>query len=83
MSGDVIGYMAAFCTTFSFIPQVLRAWQTRNTQAISLSMYLVFVTGIALWLAYGLLIGNWPMIIANFVTLTLAGAVLAMKLKFG
>ncbi|TDQ51103.1 SemiSWEET transporter [Permianibacter aggregans] len=83
MDGDFIGYLAACCTTFSFLPQVFRAWQTRDTKAISLSMYLVFVTGVALWLVYGVLIGNWPMMVANGLTLTLAGSVLVMKLRYG
>lgn len=83
MSGELIGYLAAFCTTFSFLPQVWRAWQTRDTKAISLSMYLVFVTGIVLWLVYGILIGNWPMMVANGLTLALAGSVLVMKLRYG
>ena len=83
MSGDFIGYLAACCTTFSFLPQVIRAWQTRDTKAISLGMYLVFVSGVALWLVYGLIIGNQPMIVANVITLVLAGAVLWMKLRFG
>ena len=81
MTGDIIGYIAAFCTTISFLPQVIRIWQTKNTSAISLGMYLIFVIGIALWLVYGLIIWNIPMIVANAVTLLLAGTVLVLKLK--
>jgi len=83
MTGEIIGYLAAICTTISFVPQVVRIWQTKNTSAISLGMYLVFVIGIVLWLVYGLIIGNIPMIVANAVTLFLAGTVLVMKLKLG
>lgn len=83
MTADLLGYLAACCTTGAFLPQVLQAWKSRNTGAISLPMYLVFVTGVALWLLYGLQIANWPMTIANLITLLLAGTVLVLKLRYG
>ncbi|HEX4909191.1 MAG TPA: SemiSWEET transporter [Permianibacter sp.] len=83
MSADLLGYLAACCTTGAFLPQVIQAWKSRDTRAISMPMYLVFVTGVLLWLAYGLQINNWPMTLANLVTLVLAGTVLALKLKYG
>lgn len=83
MPADLLGYVAALCTTGAFLPQVLKAWKSRDTRAISLPMYMVFVTGVFFWLIYGLQINNWPMTIANFVTLVLAGSVLVMKLRFG
>lgn len=83
LSTDIIGYVAAFCTTAAFVPQVLQVWKTRSARDISLGMYVVFVTGIAFWLLYGLFIGAWPIIIANLVTFILAGGVLVMKLRFG
>jgi MtN3 and saliva related transmembrane protein len=46
-------------------------------------MYLIFTTGVALWLAYGVMLGSWPIIVGNAITVVLAGTVLAMKLKFG
>ena len=84
MSGqEWIGGIAATLTTCSFIPQVWRVWQTRHTKDISLLMYTLFTLGVALWLAYGILLGSWPIIVANGVTLLLAGTVLLMKLRFG
>jgi len=80
---DLIGSIAATLTTVSFIPQVWRIWQTRHTKDISLMMYVAFTGGVALWLVYGLLLGSWPIIIANGITVCLAGAVLAMKIRFG
>ncbi|MBQ1785069.1 MAG: SemiSWEET family sugar transporter [Gammaproteobacteria bacterium] len=80
---DWIGYLAAFCTTFAFVPQALHTWRSKDTSGISLGMYSIFVLGIALWLCYGLLIGNYPMIIANAVTLVLAGSVLLLKIRHG
>jgi MtN3 and saliva related transmembrane protein len=78
---ELIGYAAAVCTTVAFLPQLLKAWQTRSTADISLVMFLVLVTGIVLWLTYGVLIRDFPLIAANAVTLLLAGAILALKLR--
>jgi MtN3 and saliva related transmembrane protein len=78
-----IGGFAATLTTGSFIPQVLRVWQTRHTQDISLLMYTFFTLGVALWLVYGILLDAWPIIIANSITLLLAGTVLVLKQRFG
>ncbi|MFZ2161214.1 MAG: SemiSWEET transporter [Sideroxyarcus sp.] len=78
-----IGGIAATLTTCSFIPQVWRVWQTKHTKDISLLMYALFTTGVALWLAYGILLDAWPIIIANSITLLLAGMVLVLKLRFG
>jgi MtN3 and saliva related transmembrane protein len=80
---DLIGSIAATLTTLSFIPQVWRIVKTRHTHDISLVMYIAFTSGVALWLAYGILLGSWPIIIANGITVCLAGAVLVMKLRFG
>lgn len=78
-----IGGIAATLTTCSFIPQVWRVLQTRHTKDISLGMYALFTGGVALWLIYGILLGAWPIIIANCITLVLAGMVLVLKLRFG
>jgi len=80
---DLIGYLAAALTTCSFVPQALHTFRTRDVSGISLGMYSVFTVGIALWLVYGLLLGAWPIVAANAVTLALAGAILGMKLRYG
>jgi MtN3 and saliva related transmembrane protein len=79
---STIGFIAAILTTVSFVPQVLKVWRTRSAKDISLGMYSLFTLGIATWLVYGVLIDSWPVILANLVTLMLAGSVLVMKLKF-
>jgi MtN3 and saliva related transmembrane protein len=79
---STIGFIAAILTTISFVPQVLKVWRTRSAKDISLGMYSLFTLGIAAWLVYGVLIDSWPVILANLVTLMLAGSVLVMKLKF-
>ena len=80
---DWIGSIAATLTTVSFIPQVWRILRTRHTRDISLGMYAIFTAGVAMWLAYGILLGAWPIVFANGITLLLAGTVLAMKIRFG
>jgi MtN3 and saliva related transmembrane protein len=77
---DWVGYLAATLTTASFLPQVWLIFRTRNVAGISLGMYAVFTLGTALWLAWGVLIGAWPVVAANGITLLLAMAVLVMKL---
>jgi len=80
---SLIGFTAAVCTTAAFAPQAVKAWKTRTTRDISLLMYLVFVTGVTLWMIYGILISDYPVTLANAVTLLLALVILAAKLKFG
>ena len=77
----VVGYVAAFCTTCSFVPQVIHTLKTRDTRSISLAMYATFVFGVAMWLLYGLLVGDFPIIVANTVTICLASTVLFMKVR--
>jgi len=79
---DLIGYFAAILTTLSFVPQAWHTFRTRDVSGISLGMYSVFTLGVALWLVYGLLLGAWPIVLANVVTLALAGGILVMKLRF-
>ena len=80
---DWIGSTAALLSTVAFIPQAWKVWRTRHTADISEGMYILFTAGVAMWLAYGVLLESWPIIIANSVTLLLAGSVLVMKIKFG
>jgi MtN3 and saliva related transmembrane protein len=80
---DAIGSAAAFLTTASFLPQAWLSFRTRDVSGVSLGMYSVFTTGVALWLAYGWLLGSWPMLIANTITLGLSLAIVAMKLVYG
>lgn len=82
-AADLIGALAACLTTASFVPQAWLSFKTRDVSGVSLGMYSVFTVGVALWLAYGLLLGSWPMVIANAVTLVLALMILGMKLFYG
>lgn len=77
---DLLGYLAATLTTLSFVPQALLTLRTRNVAGISLGMYSAFTAGVALWLVYGWMLGQWPIIVANALTLALAVVILVMKL---
>ena len=79
---EIFGYCAAVLTTVSFVPQAWHTFTTRDVRGISLGMYSVFTAGVACWLVYGLLLGAWPIVIANVITLALAGGILVMKLRF-
>jgi MtN3 and saliva related transmembrane protein len=80
---DWVGYTAAVLTTAAFFPQVIKSMRTGETKHISLGMYVLFCAGIALWLVYGLMLHALPIILANVVTLVLAGLILFLKLKNG
>ena len=80
---DLVGSTAAFLTTASFLPQAWLSFRTRDVSGVSLGMYSVFTVGVALWLAYGVLLDSWPMMIANTITLALAVMILGMKLAYG
>src|SRR5215472_5817250 len=82
MDFAVIGYVAGFWTTISFVPQVVRAWRTRHTDDLVWGWLIVFQVGLGLWLVYGLILRNWPMILANSVTMSLCTALMLMKLRF-
>lgn len=78
---DLLGYVAASLTTFSFVPQAMRTLSSGDTRGISLSMYAFFTSGIALWLIYGFFTRNGPLIIANSITVILSGLILQRKLE--
>lgn len=78
-----IGLLAGFCTTISFLPQVMKTWRTRSTEDISLGMFLVFTVGCTLWLLYGILTRNIAIILPNAITIVLSTFILGCKLRYG
>ena len=80
---EIIGVAAAILTTSAFVPQAVKVVRTRETGAISLTMYSLFTVGIALWLEYGLMTVQWTIVGANAITLVFAMVILAMKLGEG
>lgn len=79
----ILGFIAGFLTTVAFIPQVVKIWKTRSAKDVSLPTFAAFSVGVGLWLAYGFMKQEPPMILWNGVTLLLAMAILGMKIKFG
>lgn len=78
----MIGFIAACLTTFGFIPQVVKVVKSKDTESISLGMYVMSVTGMSLWLVHGIYQGDVALIIANSVSVSLAGIILAYKLIY-
>jgi len=77
-----IGFMAGALATVSFLPQVIHTWKTKKTNDLSLGMYLLFCSGVLMWLVYGFLIQDKPVIAANSITLILALTILFLKLRY-
>ena len=78
-----VSALAAILTAAAFVPQALHIIRHRETKAISLVMYVAFASGVALWLVFGVLIGNWAIIISNAITLALTLAIVGMKIRYG
>ena len=78
---SLVGSIAAVFTTVAFIPQAYHSYKTRDLSGVSLPMYSIFTLGVALWLTYGLLLADWPLIISNAITLALSLLILILKLK--
>ena len=79
---DILGLTATCFTTSSFVPQVWRTWRTRDVSGISLATYLVLTIGLSLWLTYGLLKGDLPLMVANSVMVVLTAAITIMKIVY-
>ena len=78
---EIIGFLAAILTTFAYLPQVYKIWRTKNTESVSLTMYLVMFLGVLLWLIYSLFIKSFPLIIANTLTLLIIIIILYFKIN--
>ena len=78
-----LGTVAGLCTTGSFVPQVVKIWRDGDTDAISKRMYVLTVTAFGLWLAYGVLIRSWPLMVFNVAGILLSGTVLVLKIRHG
>ncbi len=82
-SVDLLGFIATAFTTFSFVPQVWRTWKTRDVSGISLPTYVIITLGLVLWLLYGWIKGDVPLIVANTAMVLLTGSITMMKIRFG
>ncbi|MBX3043447.1 MAG: SemiSWEET transporter [Candidatus Kapabacteria bacterium] len=80
---SIYGYLGATCTTVSFIPQIIKILKEKEAKDISIGMYLIFTFGVMMWLVYGILLNEYPIIIANTLTLSFAVTILILKNKYG
>ncbi len=78
---ELVGTLAASLTTAAFFPQAIKTMRTRETNGLSVGMYSLLVTGVAMWLLYGVMIGNWPLILANAIVLLPQAAILILLLQ--
>jgi MtN3 and saliva related transmembrane protein len=81
MLDTIVGGIAAFCTTVSYLPQVKKAWKTRETGDLSLKMLFLLGTGLALWIVYGFIKADWVIIVANGISLALLGNLIWLKMR--
>ena len=79
---QILGLVAGSCTTIAFLPQVLKTWKSRSAKDLSLGMFSFFCFGVLLWLIYGIMMRDIPVIAANMMTLMLASTLLFFKLRF-
>ncbi len=80
---EMLGFVAAFCTTAAFVPQLVRVLRLRSARDVSLPTFVMFSVGVFLWLLYGFYIGSKPVIASNGVTLLLSVSILILKLRYG
>jgi MtN3 and saliva related transmembrane protein len=78
-----LGYFAGALTVASFLPQVVRAWRTRQTRDLSLSSFLLLMTAGSLWMIYGALSSDWPVVVTNGGMVALTGILATAKVRFG
>ena len=82
MARLILGVMAGTLTTISFIPQVLKIYKTKDAKDLSIITFYMFSCGVFLWLVYGIVIREWPVILANGITFVLSCLIIAMKIKY-
>jgi MtN3 and saliva related transmembrane protein len=78
-----LGYFAGLLTVGSFLPQVIRTWQTRQTGDLSLGMFALLATASSLWIIYGIVTADWPIIVTNSGMVAMNGALAVAKLRYG
>ena len=78
----IIGYIAATLGTICWMPQVIKTWVSRETKDLSLWANMLMLANLCLWLTYGILLGAWPLIIANLISILLVGSIVTAKLIY-
>jgi MtN3 and saliva related transmembrane protein len=80
---ELIGIIAGLLTTVAFLPQAVKIWRSKSAKDVSLAMFVCFCAGIVLWVIYGFMLGAFPVILANVVTLCIAATILVFKIRYG
>ena len=80
---EPIGTVVDLLTTIAFLPQAIKIWRSKSAKDVSLAMFVCFCTGIILWVIYGFMLGAFPVILANVVTLCIAATILVFKIRYG
>ena len=79
---EFIGFIAAFLSTAAFVPQAYKIYKEKTAQGVSLTMYLVMLSGVLAWEVYGLMIGKWPVILANLISASILLFIIYVKIKY-
>ncbi len=81
--GSITGFMAGTLTTFSLVPQLVKAWKSKHTKDVSLGMFVTLCAGLVLWVLYGVSINSLPVILTNIVSFTLGMIIILLKIRYG
>ena len=79
---DLFGFLAALLTTIAFLPQVYKTWETKSADDVSLTMLILFITGLICWIIYGLKIDSIPIVLANIITFIFNFSILILKITY-
>ena len=79
---EFIGFLAAFLSTTAFVPQAYKIYKEKTAKGVSLTMYLVMLSGVLSWEVYGLMIGKWPVILANLISASILLFIIYVKIKY-
>ncbi|MCH7951413.1 SemiSWEET transporter [Patescibacteria group bacterium] len=80
---DILGYVAGILVVISLLPQTIKSWKTKSTKDLSLKRYIIYITGLILWITYAIIIKNGPVAVMNSIGLILASSILYLKLRHG
>lgn len=82
MNAEILGLAAGTISSITFLPQVIKIWQTKSAKDLSIPMLLLLVLGVSMWLAYGIIIKNVPVIYTNSMVLLMSFIMLFFKFKY-
>lgn len=81
-AADILGYAAGALTAFTFLPQVLKTWKEKSAKDVALNMFIIAFINEIMWLAYGVMLNNWVIILTNAVMLGMSGIMIWLKMRY-